>query len=63
MDQNKKDILKHFKDSGHGFETPEGYFEELERQLEKKVTEKSSKRRQIVADSDTIPAPESVNQP
>lgn len=43
MDQNKKDILKHFKDSGHGFETPEGYFEELERQLEKKVNEKSSK--------------------
>ncbi|MCA0931988.1 hypothetical protein LCM02_05965 [Lutimonas saemankumensis] len=37
MDQNKKDILKHFKDSGHGFEIPKGYFKKLEHQLQNQV--------------------------
>jgi hypothetical protein len=43
MDQNKKDILKQLKDSGHGFETPEAYFEKLEHQLKNEVLEETPK--------------------
>lgn len=42
MDQNKKDILKQFKDSGLGFEIPDGYFEKFEIQLKNEDSEDTS---------------------
>ena len=42
MDQNKKDILKRFKDSGPGFEIPKGYFKKLEHELKNEVDKEKS---------------------